>query len=915
MSLSKGDRLGPYEILAPIGAGGMGSVYKARDTRLDRIVAVKVSKAEFSQRFEREARAVAALNHTNICHLYDVGPNYLVMEYVEGAPIAPTDNIHTLLEQAMQVADGMAAAHALGVTHRDLKPGNILVTRAGQVKILDFGLAVVDSDSGAAEPDATATMALTDPGTAIGTVAYMSPEQARGQKVDARSDLWSLGVILYEMATRTRPFSGPTTPVVFEGILTKAPVPVREKNPQIPAELERIIAKLLEKDRETRYQSAADVRADLKRVERDSSGSQSGVGLRPASGAAAQPVLPAPEPPKSSNWMKYAIAAGALVLIAGGVLWWQRAQANPLTDKDVLVLADFTNTTGDPVFDGTLRTALSVQLDESPFLKIMPDAQVRHDLQLTGRSPDERVTNPIAREICVREGEKATIGGSIASLGKTYAITLQATNCQTGDAIAQEQAEAPDKEHVLKAVVTAASGIRAKLGESLSSIQKKGRVEGDEVTTNSLEAFQAYSMGMDEFRSGSLLASVPLFKRATELDPNFAAAWIFLGTASLISGGGGFSADLTKAFDLRDRVSERERLNITAFYYQYVTGEWDKGTEAASVWARTYPRSPLPHNTLGNMHMQAGELEEAVKEYQEAYRLEPQNTAYVAQLTRAYISLDRFDEAKAVVEKGISQGLVAADLHGLVLTIGYLQGDHAAQDREMHWFAGKPEEYVGQSLQANEVKMLGQRTVEAELLRRAAESARRGNALAVAAQMGAPDVLSEALLGDCGPARTGRDPLALALCADAAQVEAIADATTKQQPLNTQWNAVLLPIIRAAMELKRDQPAKTIELLLPVTHYERAYPQVMYLRGQAYLRLRKGPEASAEFQKIANLKGVSWGTLYYPLAYLGVARAASVAGDAPKAKKAYQDFFGLWKDADKDIPILMDARKEYAALQ
>jgi tetratricopeptide (TPR) repeat protein len=909
MPLSKGDRLGPYEILAPIGTGGMGSVYKARDTRLDRVVAVKVSKAEFSQRFEREARAVAALNHTNICHLYDVGPNYLVMEYVEGAPVAPTEDVHTLLDQAMQMADGMAAAHALGVTHRDLKPGNILVTRDGRVKVLDFGLAVVDSDSAAAEPDATQTMGLTDPGTAIGTVAYMSPEQARGLKVDARSDLWSLGVILYEMATRTRPFTGPTTPVVFEGILGKAPVPVRERNPNIPTELERIISKLLEKDRETRYQSAADVRADLKRVERDS-GATSGV-----SGVVSQPAVQAAEPAKSSNWMKYAIAAGALVLIAGGVLWWQRAQVKPLTDKDVLVLADFTNTTGDTVFDGTLRTALSVQLDQSPFLKIMPDQQVRHDLQLTGRSPDDRVTNPVAREICQRQGEKATLGGSIASLGKTYAITLQATNCQTGDVIAQEQAEAADKEHVLKAVAAAASGMRAKLGESLSSIQKLGRTEGDEVTTNSLEAFQAFSMGTDEFRRGTMLAAIPLFKRATELDPNFAVAWLNLGTASGIAGGGSSREDLIKAYELRDRVSERERLYITTFYYENATGEWDKAAEAGSVWARTYPRSPLPHNMLGILHRRAGELEETLKENQEAYRLEPVNTAYVAQLTRAYISLDRFDEAKAVVEKGIAQGLVAADLHGLVLTIGYLQGDHAAQARETQWFAGNPEEYVGLTLEADEPRMRGQQAVVADLRRRAAESARRANALRVAAQLGAPDVLSDALLGDCGPARAGRDPLALALCGDAAQVEAMADAATKQQPLNTAWNAVQLPIIRAAMELKRDQPAKTIELLLPVTHYERAYPQVMYLRGLAYLRLHKGPEAAAEFQKIADHKGINWGTLYYPLSYLGLARAASVAGDAPKAKRAYQDFFGMWKDADKDIPILADARKEYAALQ
>lgn len=579
----------------------MGSVYKARDTRLDRIVAVKVSKAEFSQRFEREARAVAALNHASICHLYDVGPNYLVMEYVEGAPIAPTDDIHTLLDQAMQMADGMAAAHTLGITHRDLKPGNILVTRTGQVKILDFGLAQVDSDPEAAEPDATATMALTDPGTAIGTVAYMSPEQARGIKVDARSDLWSLGVILYEMATRTRPFQGPTSPVVFEGILTKTPAPVREKNPKIPVDLERIIAKLLEKDRETLYQSAADVRADLKRVERDSSGAAV------ATVIVSQPVVPSAEPAKSTRWRTYAVAAGALVIAAGGFFLWQRTQAAPLTDTDILVLADFTNTTGDTVFDGTLREALSVQFDQSPFLKTMPDSQLRQALQRMGRPANERITNAVAEEICQREGLKATIGGAIASLGQSYAITLQATNCQNGDSIAREQAEAPDKDHVLQAVATAAQTMRAKLGESLSSIQKVSQTENDKVTTSSIEAFEAYSMGAQEFRKGTILSSVPLFKRAAELDPNFASAWYFLGAASSVAGIGGSAEYITKAYELRDRVSERERLTIEAFYFQ-ATGQWDKFGDSTAVWARTYPRSGLPYNMRGYYHRGLGEF-------------------------------------------------------------------------------------------------------------------------------------------------------------------------------------------------------------------------------------------------------------------------------------------------------------------
>ncbi len=434
MSLTAGTLLGPYEILARIGAGGMGEVYKARDQRLDRIVAVKVSKDQFSERFSREARAIAALNHPNICHLYDAviskdAPNYLVMEYVEGAPIRPVDDPHKLIELAVQIADGLAAAHAKGVVHRDLKPGNMLVTRDGQIKILDFGLAL-HSHGRTEVPDATETMGITEAGTTVGTVAYMSPEQARGETVDARSDLWSVGVVLYEMAAGTRPFEGATNAVLFEAILNRAPAPVHERNPKVPAELERIVNRLLEKDRALRYQSAADLCADLKRVERDSSSGR---------------TVAAPTPSTPGAWRKYALLVAVLILIAAGISLWQRTQAKPLTDKDVLVLADFTNTTADTVFDGTLREALAAQLEESPFLKILSDDQVRQDLQLMGRKPSDRITNDVAREICQRENEKAMIGGSIASVGKSYAVTLESTNCQVPDKAIRWRARKPKR--------------------------------------------------------------------------------------------------------------------------------------------------------------------------------------------------------------------------------------------------------------------------------------------------------------------------------------------------------------------------------------------------------------------------------------------------------------------------------------
>jgi tetratricopeptide (TPR) repeat protein/predicted Ser/Thr protein kinase len=841
MPISPGDKLGPYEILAEIGAGGMGQVYKARDTRLGRIVAIKVSHEKFSERFERETRAVAALNHSNICQLYDVGPNYLVMEFVDGAPIAPTDDVHALLDLGAQIADGVAAAHALGIIHRDLKPGNILVTREGRAKILDFGLAT-SAPSTTRPADATLSMAITDPGTTVGTVAYMSPEQARGQTVDARSDLWSLGVILYEMATRTRPFEGPTAPMVFEGILGKAPVPVRERNPKIPVELERIVARLLEKDRETRYQSAADVRADLKRVERDSS----------ATGAAA----PAGRPSRLS---KYGIAAAALLLLCvGGFFLWQRLQAKPLTDRDVLVLADFTNSTGDAEFDGALRQALAFDLEESPFLKIMDDEEVKQTLQLMGRAPGERITNDIAHQVCVRGGQKATIGGSIASLGKTYAIALQAVNCQTGATLAREQVEAEDKEHVLKEVAMAATAMRAKLGESLSSIEKLNRPR--EVTTPSLEAFKAYALGFDLNSQGRPREAIPHLQRAIGLDPNFAEGYELLSQAYSNSGDRALRDEyLKKAFALIGNASERERLFISATYYEDITREMDKAIDAYQVLTRIDPRNSRPHNRLGNIYSARGEHEKALGERQEAFRLDPNNVVR-ANLMAAYINLDRFDEARAVAENAFQQKVDRPSLHLGLLHIALIQDDHTAQEKEIKWIAGKPEEYRSLVERAFDALMHGERRKAKELYQRAAEMARRQG---LTSQIGLVPAVVDAFVGDCETARKEESYPALLLCGDSAGLKWLDEQDAKYPPLNPD--------------------------IAP-----RLYP-----RG--------------EFQKILDHKGLNWGP-YYSLAYLGLARAAVKQGDTAKAKRAYQDFLALWKDADKDAPFLKQATEELAGL-
>ena len=564
------------------------------------------------------------------------------------------------------------------------------------------------------------------------------------------------------------------------------------------------------------------------------------------------------------------------------------------------------------MFDGTLREALSVQIDASPYLKTMPDSQVRQALQRMGRTGNDRITNTVAGEICQREGLKATIGGSITSLGKRYAVTLQATNCQNQDTIAREQAEAEDKDHVLQAVAQAARAIRGKLGESLSTIERGSQTDADKVTTSSLEAFQAYAMAAQEFRKGTVLSSVPLLKRATELDPNFAAAWYYLGAATAVSGIGSSAEYYAKAYALRDGVSERERLTIEAFYFQALQ-QWDKFGDATAVWARSYARWALPHNQRDFYHRALGELEDELSSFQEAYRLE-QTTAYVANVARAYMRLGRFDEARAVLDKAFTQGLPSADLHGLFLTIGYIQRDRAIVDRERQWFAGKPEEYIGLGLESGEEMMHGRLAAAADLRRRAADSARRQNVAGAAAQLGAPDFLAEALMGNCQAARSAPVPLAVAMCADAPQVEAMIKATTERQPLSTLWSSIRLPIVRAAMELRGDQPEKALELLKPIQHYERGYPEAVYLRGLACLRAGKAQDASAEFQKLFGLTGITWGTVYTPLAYLGAARAASATGKVADAKKFYDGFFDLWKDADEDVPLLVNARQEYAAL-
>jgi tetratricopeptide (TPR) repeat protein len=861
--LTAGSCLGPYRVESKLGEGGMGEVYRAVDTRLGRAVAVKIVQREFIERFGREARAISSLNHPHICTLYDVGPNYLVMELVEGETIAAWLKrepfpMTTALLYASQILAALAEAHSKDIIHRDLKPGNIMIAKSG-IKVLDFGLA----KSGQDETVTASRMVL-------GTPAYMAPEQREGKPADARSDIYSFGCVLYEMLTGAR--VGPQ----------RRRVPSRK--------LERIVNRCLEEDPGRRWQSVAELERELAGVT--------------ATGRRGKRML---------------AAAAAVVGLSGGAYFYFH-RATRLTDKDTIVLADFANNTGDPVFDGTLRQGLAIQLEQSPFLKIMDDGQVQRVLRLMSLPSGARITNQVAHEICVREAAAATIDGTIASLGKSYVITLQAIACQDGATLAREQVQAVDKEHVLNAVGSAATAVRGRLGESLSSIQKLNRPL-EQATTPSLEALQNYTEGYAEVVQGHFLAAVPLLERATAIDPNFAMAYHLLSIAFENAGDRTRDREYAQqAFRLIDRVSEFER-NYIAPHYYWAMGELDKAIDAYQLGIRNYPRFWGFHNYLSMTYIDLGQYEEGLKEGLEAARLQANVEHPYRRQLDAYICLDSLPEAKRLAQKLRMQGLDGARIHQRFLEMAYVEGDQAAITVETQWFAGKPEEYISLGLQAADRDVHGQRGEAHKLYQQALEAALR-HGLRNAEGFDEADASADVLLGNCQTARRlGRPALALAMCGDAAQAEKLAAETSKLFPNGGVWNAVQLPEIRAAIALSRDQPARSVELLVSASPYERSNLESVYLRGLAYLRQHKGAEAAAEFQKIVDHRGVNWAVRdhhpgqFYSLSYLGMARGFALAGDTAKAKKAFQDFFELWKDADSDIPILTQAKAEYAKLQ
>jgi eukaryotic-like serine/threonine-protein kinase len=980
MTIAVGTQFGPYRLIEKIGSGGMGEVYRALDTRLEREVALKLVSETYlvtegsgsptpvspahgtpnsghlsHERFLREARSAATLNHPNVCAIHDTGEHdgrpYLVMELLRGETLRhylaktggkglPAEEVISFSQQA---AAALAAAHAKGIIHRDIKPANLFVVDAGRgkrlIKILDFGLA--KKQSGVAAPESRtyglpgsadetavgagaatvgATMELTSPGSAIGTVAYMSPEQAKGEPLDARTDLFSLGTVVYEMATGKTPFAGGSTAEVFAALLRENPPPVSTVNPAMPRKLDPSVAKLLAKDPAQRYASAEQLQEALE-------------------GLTANQAVPA----NRRNW-SWAIAALLLLLIAGGLAWWKlrpapslpagesAAGAAPKATKDSIILADFINHTGDPVFDTTLNQALQIELEQSPVINIVSQQHLAQSVKYLGRPDGTVVTPEIAREIGVREGVKAILTGTIANLGKQYVITLTAQNTATGDEIVSEQAQAPDKEHVLDALGKAAAAIRGKLGEDLESIKKLDTPFG-QATTSSLEAFRAYALGDRAHVSAHDIPEAEgHYLRAVELDPNFAMAYARLGVV-YINTNQVAKADrnFARAYALSKNVSERERLYITGHYYQNVTGDMPKVVEALQESIQTYPGQIDSYINITAAYTALGDFQKALPFGQKAVEMQPEDSIAAENLLGIYLGLGRMADARAEIERTSKLGIDTSTSNRMAeLQTYFLLGEPNEVQRTMMLVAGQPDEFLATQALAGTQLFSGEYQKAAAATKQAFDQGGLAKAPDVQANALLTNAASRGLAGLCdGNEAAVQQALALdrsrqtqsfavmtaGICGNNKLVVPMAQELSRKFPDDTLIQRVFIPLAKAFVALAAGQPREALDDAEPAKSFALIYPGA-YAQGLAYLQLHEASHAVSAFQTaMQSPGGILQSTApYYAQAQLGLARAYVMGGDKADAKKAYEAFFTTWKNADADLPLLQAAKKEYAAL-
>ncbi len=916
------DSFGHYNILSLIGTGGMGEVYLADDTKLGRKVAIKflnekyVEDGDLLNRFIQEAKAASALNHPNLITVYEIGEHegshYMAIEFIDGMTLRDRMkerlSFDETLSIAVQTAEALSAAHQAGIVHRDIKPENIMVRSDGYVKVLDFGLAKLTEFMSSGGEEETKKLVKTNPGMIMGTVSYMSPEQARGKETDARSDVFSFGVVLYEMLTGKIPFSGETMTDTLSSIISTEPQPITSLAPHLPRELQRIVQKTLKKKRDQRYQSTRDLLGDLKEL-RDE------LRVEAKLEQTAVPNRPDADSGKTSA-PRFSTSSGS-------------------ASRDSILLTEFENSTGEAVFDQTLKMALAYSLAQSPFLDIVPDSKVSQTLRLMGRNPNEKVSKELGEEICMRQNLKAFITGSITKFGEIYVLTLEAINARNNESLGREFEQVNSREEVLNALTRAAAGLRERLGESLSSIEKFN-VPSESITTSSLEALKIFVLGREQIVNGRQFEAIPFYKKALELDPDFALAYTELAVVYRNTDQWTLAADMTKkAYELREAVSESEKLRITYYFHNFVNGELDKAIDTLELWRNTYPNFVVSYVSLSDSMERIGQSEKAVAFAREGIRIDPNYATIYMNLVESLVSLGRYEEAKETCKIAFERKLDGTYFHLFPLMIAFIENDKTAIETDLRWFAGRDDEHIAFDIQARAASVKGQWRSAQDFSRRSVDLATHTNALEVAGKYAAEQAVrivfwssgtglpmkDDATLRSVLRAQTNKAlslekgqmvvltvALALAVAGQSDESAKLLDELLATRPKDTLLKHLWAPTIKAALWLQAGKLKEAVEELEITERLEKAGEFVpQYLRGLALLKLNRNFDAAREFDKILNFRGEAPLSSLYPLAQLGKARAT-------KDKAEYEKFFEMWKDADKDMPALSAARSEYEAL-